>query len=154
MAAYLIKDNIIDHIDQQPEAVTSFELANEKEFPLVSFCWNKEHFLKIMAEICGHSTQVNHLHFLRILQTCLAANMSTEAVFNLEGIAWIWDVDTLIHIGLQTRPFDGGSYFKTSINGQWSMLIHPELGPCYTFEIDKSNPMQEIVLHPNYSEPR
>ena len=142
MAAYLIKDNIIDHRDQQPEAVTSFGLVNAKEFPLVTLCWDESDFLKNMAETCGHPTQTNELNFLPILQSCLAANMSTEDILSLNFEINGWS---------DIRPFNG-SYFKTSVSGQWSMLIHPKLGPCYSFEIDKSNSKEDFFIYPSYSE--
>ena len=155
MVAFLIKDNIIDHQERQAEAVTSFDLANEKEFPLVTLCWYEGDFLKYMAETCGHSTQTNQLNFLQILQSCLATNISIEALLYLNGWALIWNVDLMSAGWILTRPFDGSSdssYFKTSVSGRWSMLIHPKLGPCYTFEINKSNAIKDIFFYPNFGE--
>ena len=151
MAAFFIKDNILDHYDSQPEAVTSFDLANAKEFPLVTLCWNEGHFLKFMAESCGYSTQTNELVFHQILQICLAANMTIEAILYHKGRAVKWDADTQFPQFTETRPLNGSTYFQTSASGQWSMLIHPKLGPCYTFEIDKSNPIEDIFFYPNSS---
>ena len=160
MAAYLIKDNILDHNDQQAEAVTSFDLVNAKSFPLVTLCWNERDFLRIMAETCGHSTQTNQLNFLQILQSCLAANMTIDQLLNQNGMANRYDLDTWNGWNLEPgtwnwieiRPFNGSSYFKTSVSGQWSMLIHPKLGPCYSFEIDKFNSVDDNFFYPNYSE--
>ena len=152
MAAFLIKDSILDHHDQQPEAVTSFDLANVKEFPLITLCWNEGDFLKIVAENCGHPTQTNELNFYQILQSCLVANMSIEEFLNLKGSAWRWNESGLSGALIETRPLNGSTYFKTSVSGQWSMLMHPKLGPCYTFEIDKSNAIKDIFFYPNYGE--
>ena len=156
MAAYIIKDNILDHHDRQPEAVTNFGLTNDKQFPLITLCWDEEYFLKSMAEKCGHPSLINELIFHEILQSCLAANMSTDAILDMEGnaydlIGYVFSGDTL-NSWIEIRPFNGSSYFKTSVSGQWSMLIHPKLGPCYTFDIDKSNKIEDILIYPNYGE--
>ena len=125
---------------------------NAKEFPLVTLCWNERDYLKIMAETCGHPTQTNEINYLHILQSCLVANLTIADILNLTGGAFRWDVDTFSYPWIETRPFRGNSYFKTSVRGQWSMLIHPKLGPCYSFEIDKSNLIDATLIYPNYSE--
>ena len=150
MAVFLIKDSILDHYDSQPEAVTSFKLASEKEFPLITLCWHEGDFLKIMAENCGHPTQTNQLIFHQILQSCLEANMTTQALLKLKGRTV--KKDGIVWYEVETRPFNGNSYFKTSVSGQWSTLIHPKLGPCYSFDIDKSNTIYDIFIYPNFGE--
>ena len=150
MAAYLIKDNILDHHEQQPEAIASFDFGNAKEFPLVTLCWNERHFLKIVAAHCGHHTQTNEPIFYQIMQSCLEANMTNEDILDVKGRAWVWNGDTLPRVMIEIRPFNGSYFFKTSTRGQWSMLIHPKLGPCYTFELDKSTPVRDIYIYPNH----
>ena len=149
MAAYLITDNIMAHHEQQPEAITSFEWANAKQFPLISLCWDEGDFLKIMAQKCGHSL-MQELNFYQILQSCLAANMSIEAILNDGYSAGKFDTDAQHGNWIDIRPFNGSTYFKASVNGLWSMLVHPKLGPCYTYEIDKSNLIDFIFIYPNY----
>ena len=105
MAAFLIKDSLLDHHDQQPEAVTSFDMANSKEFPLVTLCWDENHFLNYMAANCDNPTilwsaaQKYELNFHKILQSCLAANMSIEALLNLDGYSVRMDVATGWELG-------------------------------------------------------
>ena len=156
MAGYLIKDNILAHNDQQPEAVAKFEWAEAQRFPLITICWGEDDFLKVMAEKCDHPKHVTELNFHQILRSCLSANMTPSTILNMTGIGtWQWDVDTHELNWIDIMPFNGNSYFKTDVRGQWSKLIHPKLGPCYTFEIDKLNQIKEIfidiLLHYNYS---
>lgn len=155
-ASYVIKDNILAHVQREAEAVTTFKLLDDKQFPLITLCWGERYFLEKMALQCGYVKPIfqNTLNFMDILQSCLAANMSTETIMNLEGETLIWALatDSVWDVWVKIKPFNGSSYFKTSVRGQWSRLIHQKLGPCNTFEVDKSAPVNEIIFYPNHGE--